>query len=220
MKVPEDAQLKKPPEEDTVQKHDTIESTEPIVSIPVSIPGPHIILTKEEQKIKIEAEHSKGIDPCEEGMECNQDKENRRKEPIGNSEENLIEEEELKWRHEDLIPEADGPTITPDKNGNPGGPQDQKQDKETEETKEAQSKPYDPEEALRQRPKEAGQNSMDVVRTLRLLKDREDQEMPAWQVAQQQRVRRCMENQAEKDETRTWQEKQQHKIRKCMEAQT
>ena len=154
MKVPEDAQLKKPPENNTVQKHNTVEytepivrpygprvqtvttnsqnreekskifiqdnststpgqmkdykflkdgdhrvkiekehskgiPTEPIVSIPVSIPGPHKILTKEEQNIKIKEEQSKGIDPCEEGMECTQDKENRRKEPIGNSEENL-----------------------------------------------------------------------------------------------------------------------------------
>jgi len=55
---------------------------------------------------------------------------------------------------------------------------------------------------------------MDVVRTVRILEGTEDQEIPAWQVAQQQKVRRCMEDQAEKDETQTWQEKQQHKIKK------
>ena len=180
-------------------------------------------LTDGEHRVKMKEEHSKGIDPCEEGMECMQDKEIRKKAKAI---------EELNWKHEDVIPEADGPTITPDRNWNPGRPQNQEQEKEREETKElheqmkqiqpleAQSKPYDPEEALRQRPNKTGQNPMDIVRTVRLLRGTEDQEIPAWQVAQQQRVKRCMENQAEKDETRTWQEKQQHKIKKCMEAQT
>ena len=182
-------------------------------------------LTDGEHRVKMKEEHSKGIDPCEEGMECMQDKEIRKKAKAI---------EELNWKHEDVIPEADGPTITPDRNWNPGRPQDQEQikedpklraqekEKEKEEVKElheqmkqmqlleAKGRPYDPEEALKQRPNKTGQNPMDVVRTVRILKGTEDQEIPAWQVAQQQKVRRCMKNQAEKDKTQTWQEKQQH----------
>jgi hypothetical protein len=145
--VPEDAQLKKPPDKHTVKIHDTIESTEPIVrpygpkvqtvetnsqnreeeskifiqDKSTSIPGPmkdYKFLTDGEHRVKMKEEHSKGIDPCEEGMECMQDKEIRKKAKAI---------EELNWKHKDVIPEADGPTITPDRNWNPGRPQDQEQ---------------------------------------------------------------------------------------------
>ena len=149
--MPEDAQLKKPPD-----KH-TIESTEPIV-LPygpkvqtvetnsqifiqdksTSIPGPmkdYKHLTDGEHRVKIKEEDSKEIDPCEEGMECMQDREIRKK-----AKAKAIEE--LNWKHEDLIPEADGPTITPDRDWNPGRPQDQEKEKEAEtELLEAKGRP-------------------------------------------------------------------------------
>ena len=170
----EDAQLKKPPDNHTVKLSDKIESTEikstePIVhpygpnvqtvktnphnkeeeskvfiqdkSTP--IPGPlkdYKHLTNGEHIVKMQEEQSKEIDPCERGMECMQDK-------------------EVRWKHEDVIPEADGPTITPDGKWY----QEKEKEKEKEKVKEKEegeqeAKPYDPEEALRQRPSKTGQN--------------------------------------------------------------
>ena len=65
-------------------------------------------------------EQSKGLDPCEEGMECMQNKEIRKKT-------NTKALKKYNWKHEEVIPEADGPTITPDRNWNPDRPQDQEQ---------------------------------------------------------------------------------------------
>ena len=88
--MPEDAQLKKPPDKHTVKIHDTIESTEPIVrpygpkvqtvetnsqnreeeskifiqDKSTSIPGPmkdYKFLTDGEHRVKMKEEHSKGI---------------------------------------------------------------------------------------------------------------------------------------------------------------
>ena len=44
--------------------------------------------------------------------------------------------EELNWKHEEVIPEADGPTITPDRNWNPERPQDQEQTNNVEQINE------------------------------------------------------------------------------------
>ena len=106
--MPEDAQLKKPPDKPTGKTQDTTEPTEPIV-LPygpkvqtveinsqnrgekskvfiqdksTAIPGPmkdYRYLTEGEHKVKIKEEDNKGIDLCEEGMECMQDKEIRKK---------------------------------------------------------------------------------------------------------------------------------------------
>ena len=145
--MPEDAQLKKPPDKHTVKKQDTIEPIEPIV-LPfgpkvqtvetnsqnrgeeskvfiqdksTAIPGSmkdYRYLTYGEHTVKMKEEDNKGIDPCEEGMECMQDKEIRKKAKAI---------EELNWKHKDEIPEANGPTISPDRNWNPGRPQDEEQ---------------------------------------------------------------------------------------------
>ena len=267
--MPEDARRKKPPDKPTEKRNDTIESTEPkvrpygpkvqtveiksqnkdekpkvfIQDKSTSMPGPlkyYKHLTNGEHRVKIEEELSKEIDPCEEGMECKQDREIRKPE----EEEKETEEKELNWKHEDLVPEAADPIIIPDINSIPERPQDQKQtndveqmnklraqkkENEKEEVKElqdqmkqlklleAQGKPYDPEEALKQRPKTPGQNPVDVVRIVRLLRDIEEEETPAWQIAQQQKVKSFIENHAEKDETPTWQKTQQHKISQCLE---
>ena len=72
-----------------------------------------------------------------------------------------------------------------------------------EEEGEQEAKPYDPEEALRQRPSKTGQNPLDVVRTIRILKGTEDQDLPAWQANIRLKIRRCMADQAEKIETVT-----------------
>ena len=106
--MPEDAQLKKPPDNHTVKLPDKIESTEPIVhpygpNVQTVKPNPHNKeekskvfiqdmstptpgplkdykhLTNEEHIVKMQEEQSKEIDPCEVGMECMQDKENRKK---------------------------------------------------------------------------------------------------------------------------------------------
>ena len=57
-----------------------------------AIPGPmkdYRYLTEEEHKVKLEEEDNKGKDPCEEDMECMQDKEIRKKVKLV---------EELNWR--------------------------------------------------------------------------------------------------------------------------
>ena len=200
----EDAQLKKPPEN---HKVNTVGTRETIVhpygpnvqtvetnsqnreegskifiqDKSTSIPGPmkdYRFLTDGEHIVKMKEEQSKGIDPCEEGMECKQDKEIRKEAKA---------KEELNWKHKELIPEADGPTITPDRNWNPKGPQDLEQikedpkfraqegEKEKNEVKEqkkqlqpleAKDTPYDPEVHFKQRPKETGHNPINIVRTI------------------------------------------------------
>ena len=50
-----------------------------------------------------------------------------------------------------------------------------------------------------------------------MLKDKENEEKPAWEIKQQQRVKSILENHREKDETPTWQKTQQHKINQCLE---
>jgi len=129
--VQEDAQRKKPPDNHTGKPTDKIDSTEIKPTEPIVHPyGPNVQTVKtnphnkeEESKVfiqnrsitpgplkdykhltygehivKIQEEQSKEIDPCEKGMECMQDK-------------------EVRWKHEEVIPEADGPTITPVGNG-------------------------------------------------------------------------------------------------------
>ena len=73
---------------------------------------------------------SKEIDPCEKGMECNQDREIRKPE----EEEKEIEEKELNWKHEELVPEAPDPIPNPipDTNSIPRIPHDQTKFKEEE----------------------------------------------------------------------------------------
>ena len=206
------------------------------------MPGPmkeYKNLTNGEHMVKIEKELSKGIDPCEKGMECKQDREIRKPE-----EKEETEEKELNWKHEDLVPEAPDPISIPDTNNIPKIPHDQtktndveqmnklkaqKKENEKEEVKElqeqmeqlklleAQGKTYDPEEVLRQSIKTPGKNPVDIVRIVRLLKDTENEEIPAWQIKQQQKVKSFIENHREKDETPTWQKTQQHKISQCLE---
>ena len=111
--------------------------------------------------------------------------------------------------------------------------QEEEEDKErTQELYKAQTKleaqdkpdeyePYDPMKAFTkslQKPMEKGECPMDVVRAVRTLQGPEGQELPAWQVAQQQRIKQYMENQAEKEEMGIWQEIQAQKVRDCMEA--
>ena len=165
-----------------------------------SMPGPmkeYKNLTNGEHMVKIEKELSKGIDPCEKGMECKQDVEIRKPEENPEENEKGIEEKELNWKHEDLVPEAPDPISIPDINSIPRIPhdlpktnnmeqmdklKDQKKENEKEEVKElqeqmkqlklleAQGKTYDPEEHLRQRPKVPGKNPVDVRRIVQLLK--------------------------------------------------
>ena len=52
---------------------------------------------------------------------------------------------------------------------------------------------------------------------VRLLKDTENEEKPAWEIKQQQKVKSVLENHREKDETPNWQKTQQHKINQCLE---
>ena len=82
------------------------------------MPGPmkeYKNLTNGEHMVKIEKELSKGIDPCEKGMECKQDREIRKPE----EKEEETEEKELNWKHEDLVPEAPDPISIPDTNSIP-----------------------------------------------------------------------------------------------------
>ena len=161
-------------------------------------------LTEREHKVKLEEEDNKDEDPCEEGMECMQDKEIRKKVKIV---------EELNWKHKDKIPEAEGPTISPDRKWIPGRTQEQEQTNENNGTK------YDPLEAFKQRKNREGKNPVDLVRALRILKEKEEQEAQGWQAVQQQKIRKCMETQFEREEAQDWKIIQQHKIRKCMVGQ-
>ena len=76
---------------------------------------------KGDHMVNIEKEPSKEIDPCEKGMECKQDREIRKPE----EKEKEIEEKELNWKHEDLVPEAADPISIPDTNSIPRIPHDQ-----------------------------------------------------------------------------------------------
>ena len=116
----EDARREKPPDKPTIETientekttEETIESTEPKVR-PY---GPKVQTVEiesqnkeEKPKIFIQSKSMPGpmteykylkIDPCEKGMECNQDREIRKPE----EEEKEIEEKELNWKHEELVP--------------------------------------------------------------------------------------------------------------------
>ena len=91
-------------------------------------------LIKGDHMVNIEKEPSKEIDPCEKGMECKQDVEIRKPEENPEEKEKGIEEKELNWKHEDLVPEAPDPISIPDMNSIPRIPHDQPKTNDVEQT--------------------------------------------------------------------------------------